>query len=80
MYLKTNYDWYNLLKVVHDPTVFLNWKFAYHDLVENQARINLKCILNITLDMLTGYRAYPVTQATIGLHVYFIQVADLAGP
>lgn len=60
--------------------MFLNWRSAYHDLAENQARINLECNLNIAFNMLTGYGAYNnlVTQATLGLHAYFNQVADLA--
>lgn len=54
--------------------MFLNWRSAYHDLAENQARINREYNLNITFDMLTGHGAYinPATQATIGLHAYFI--------
>ena len=60
--------------------MFLNWRSAYHDLAENQARINLEYNLNITFDMLTGHRAYinPATQATIGLHAYFNHIAVLA--
>ena len=58
----------------------LNWRSAYHDLAENQARINLEYNLNATFDMLTGHGAHilPVTQATVGLQAYFNQVADLA--
>lgn len=64
MYLQTYYDWYNLLKVVLDPAVFLNWRSTYQDLAEKQARINPEYNLNITLDLLTGHKAYinPVTQ------------------
>lgn len=29
MHLQTYYDWYNLLKAVLDPSVFLNWRSAY---------------------------------------------------
>ena len=53
MHLQTYYDWYNLCKGALNPTVFLNWRSAYHDLAENQDRINLEYNLNITFDMLT---------------------------
>lgn len=74
MHLQTYYNGYNLFKAVLNPAMFLNWRSAYHDLAENQARINREYNLNITFDMLTGHGAYinPATQATIGLHAYFI--------
>lgn len=43
-------------------------------MVENQPRINLEYNLDITLRVYIN----PVTQATIGLHAYFNQVANLA--
>jgi hypothetical protein len=56
MYFQTYYNWYNLLKAVLDPTMFLNWRTTYHDLAENQARIILEYNLNDTFDMLTNHR------------------------
>jgi hypothetical protein len=41
----------NLLKGVLDPVVFLNWRSAYHNLVENWARTKLE----YNIDMLIGY-------------------------
>jgi hypothetical protein len=35
--------------------VFLNWRSEYHDLAENQARVNLEYNLHVTFDMLTGH-------------------------
>ena len=64
MHLQTYYDWYNLLKPVFNLTVFLNWRSAYHDLAENQARINLEYNLNVTCD--TGASINPgIIQATV---------------
>jgi hypothetical protein len=40
------------------PTVFLNWRSAYHDFAKNQARINLEYNLNVNFDMVTSHRAY----------------------
>ena len=58
MHLQSYYDWYNLIKSMLNPTVFLYWRTAYHDLAENQARINMEYKLNATFDMLTVHRAY----------------------
>lgn len=60
-----------------EPT---NWQSTYQDLAENQACLNFEYKLNITLDMLTGHRAYinPFTQASLSQHAYFNQVADLS--
>lgn len=55
MHLQTYCDWYNLLKAVLNPTVFLNWRAAYHELVEKQARTNLEYNLNVPFDMLTAH-------------------------
>lgn len=52
MHLQTYYDRYNLLKAVLNPTVFLNWRAAYH---EKQARTNLEYNLHVPFDMLTAY-------------------------
>lgn len=73
MNLQTDHNWYNLLRALLDPAMFFNWRSAYHDLTENQARINLEYHLNFTFDMLTGHGAYInlVIQATIGVHAYF---------
>lgn len=47
---------------------------------EIQDRINLESNFNISLDVLTGHKAYiiPVIQTSIRLHADFNQVADLA--
>ena len=64
IYHQTYYDWYNLLKVVLDLALFLNWWSVYHDLAENQARINLEYNLNVTCD--TGASINPgIIQATV---------------
>ena len=77
MHLQSYYDWYNLIKSMLKPTVFLYWRTAYHDLAENQARINLEYNLNVTCD--TGASINPgIIQATVWLHAYFNQVVDLA--
>ena len=77
MHLQSCDNWYNLLKAVLDPTMFLNWRTTYHDLAENQARINLEYNLNVTCD--TGASINPgIIQATVWLHAYFNQVVDLA--
>ena len=61
--------------MVLDPTVFLNWRSAYHDSTENQARINLEYNLNITFDVMV--MGYALSLRTLELHAYFNQVADL---
>ena len=64
MHLQTYYNGYNLFKAVLNPAMFLYWRTAYHDLAENQARINLEYNLNVTCD--TGASINPgIIQATV---------------
>lgn len=69
----TNLLWYQLLKAVLGPAVFLSWRSAYDNQAEFLARTNLLLNVPVTYDMLTvhGEYVHPVHQAQTGLNAYF---------
>lgn len=69
-----------MLKLFLDTSVFLQWLSAYDDAIETQAHTNLRFVLNVTIDVLTGHGQHtdPVSQSIIGLNAYWKQVSGLA--
>lgn len=80
MQLQTQYDWYNLLRAVLEPAVFLNWHSAYDEHAETPAHVHIRNGIPVTLDMLMGRGNYtdPVAQSMVGVYAYFHQVSNLA--